>query len=99
MATEDKKHVISVIHPALLIAFSEYLGYVSPYIEQALDMCKGNKVEKEVQSFLCVEAKAIYRDMIKTMTMDEITGWYDVYYPIIFKEYDDKLKELNNAPV
>lgn len=81
------------MHPALLIAFSEYLGYVSPYIDYALSVCKGEKVEKEVSDFLEVEAKAIFRDMQQNFTEEELMKWYKIYEPIIFAEYIKNLEK------
>lgn len=92
MEEENKNNVIEV-HPALFILFSEYLGYVSKYINEATSWCKGEKVKDEVKSFLAVEAKAIYRSMLKTFPISEIREWYDIYYPIIFQEFDENLKK------
>lgn len=80
----------------LFIVFSEYLGYVSAYIDAATDWCEGKKPSDAVASFLGVEAMCIYRDMIKTMTIDEIKDWYSFYYPLFMEDYDANLKKLDN---
>lgn len=92
---EEKKNTLIEVHPALFILFSEYLGYVSKYIEEATSWCKGEAVKDEVKKFLVVEAKCIYRSMLKTFPINEIREWYDIYYPIIFQEYDENLKKEN----
>lgn len=83
-----------VIESPLFIMFSEYLGYISKLGKYAEDWCDGKVPESHVQKVLMVEAKSIYRQMIKDYDMDTIKDYYKTYYPIILKEYDDKLKSI-----
>ena len=43
---------------------------------------------------MIVEAKCIYRQMCKDYDLDDIQYYYDSYYPLILKEFDDKLAKI-----
>lgn len=85
-----------VVEAPLFIMFSEYLGYMSKLLKYAEDWCDGKVPEEHVQRILIIEAKAIYRQMIKDYDIDTIKDFFKAYYPIILKDYDDKLKSISN---
>lgn len=83
---------IETIHPALFLVFAEFLGYVSPVIDWAEDICDLKEVDKTKRNFVKIEASVIFKKMQEDNTIDEIRKWYDEFYPIILQEYAEKLK-------
>lgn len=85
-----------VIKTPLFIVFGEYLGYVSDLLEFAENMCKGKEQAKHVVKLLDVEASAMRAQMIKDYSVEDIKKYYNEYYPLFFKEYDENLAKLND---
>lgn len=92
--SDNVEHVVATIQAPLFIIFAEYLGYVSQFQKKAEDWCDGKVPEVHVQKVMNVEAKCIYRQMLKDYDLDDIQYYYDAYYPLILKEYDDKLADI-----
>lgn len=82
------------IEAPLFIMFAEYLGYISKLNKYAEEWCDGKVPDAHVQKVIIVEAKSIYRQMIKDYDMDTIKDYFKTYYPIILKDYDDKLQSI-----
>lgn len=80
------------IHPALFLVFAEFLGYVSPVIDWAEDICDLKTVDESKREFIKMEAFIIFKKMQEENTLEEIRKWYDEFYPIILQDYDEKLK-------
>ena len=91
---DKMEHIVSSIPTPLFIIFAEYLGYVSQFNKKAEDWCDGKVPEVHVQKIMMIEAKCIYRQMTKDYEMDDIQYYYDSYYPLILKEFEDKLAEV-----
>lgn len=83
---------LETIHPALFLIFSEFLGYASPVIDWAEDICDLKTVDEAKKTFVKTEAFVIFNKMQEDNTIEEIRKWYNEFYPIILKDYDDKLK-------
>lgn len=83
-----------VIETPIFIIFAEYLGYFSKFAKTAEEWCEGKIPELFMQKFMRIEAKSIYNQMMKDYTLEEVRYWYDAYYKIIIKEYEDKLEAL-----
>ena len=83
-----------VIAAPIFIIFAEYMGYVSQFNKKAEDWCDGKVPEVHIQKFMMLEAKCIFRQMSKDYDKDDIRYYYDSYYPLILKEYEDKLAEI-----
>lgn len=94
MFGEKISHETKVVPTPLFIIFAEYLGYVSQFNKKAEEWCDGKVPEVHVQKLMKLEASCIFRQMKKDYDLDTIQYYYESYYPLIFKEYDDKLKEI-----
>jgi hypothetical protein len=85
---------IHKVEAPLFILFAEYLGYVSQFNKLAEKWCDGTVPEVHVQMFMKLEAKCIFRQMLKDYELDDIRYFYDSYYPLILKEYEDGLAKI-----
>lgn len=83
-----------VIEAPVFIIFAEYLGYVSRFNKLAADWCDGEIPEPYIQKVIIVEAKSIYRQMLKDYGLDMIKYWYETYQPVIIGEYEEKLSKV-----
>ena len=77
----------------IFLLFAEYFGYLSPLSNKAEEWCDGKIPDEEMQKFLIREAQAIFRKMREDYTKEEIVERYEMYYTLLLKEYDDKLKQ------
>lgn len=93
---DNEKEIKSItIHPALFIVFAEFLGYSSPLIDWSEDICDVKEVDDFKRTFVKVEAAEIFKKMKEEYTVAEIRQWYESFYPVILKDYAEKLdKEL-----
>lgn len=91
---EFGKHEECVVPAPIFILFAEYLGYISQFNKKAEEWCDGKVPEIHVQKIMILEANCIFRQMKKDYDLDVIRYYYDSYYPIILKEYVDKLAEI-----
>lgn len=87
-------HTEQVVAAPIFIIFAEYMGYVSQFNKMAENWCDGKVPEVHVQKVMMLEAKCIYRQMMKDFTLDDVRYYYDSYYPLILKEYVDSLAEI-----
>lgn len=94
----DLSNVTKTIHPAILIMYGEFLGYVSPLIDMAEKICKGEKEDENIMKLLSVEAHYIYTQMIEDYGIEDIKKWYDDFYGVAFKEYDENIKKAKEKP-
>ena len=60
----------------------------------AENWCDGKVPEAHVQKVMKIEANCIFRQMKQDYPLDEIKYYYDSYYPLILKEYVDKLESI-----
>ena len=96
---EDFKEVLgnheeNTIPTPIFIIFAEYLGYISQFNKKAEDWCDGKVPEPHVQKIMTLEANCIFRQMKKDYDLETIQYYYDAYYPLIIKEYVDKLEKI-----
>ena len=89
-----ENHKESVIPTPIFIIFAEYMGYISQFNKMAEGWCDGKVPEVHVQKIMILEAKCIYRQMLKDYDINEVKYYYDSYYPLILKEYMDKLDKV-----
>ena len=80
--TKTETNTITV-NKALFLLFAEFLGYASPLIDWAEEICDGKDVEDNL----------IFNKMQKESSLEDIRSWYDEFDPLILKEYEDKMKE------
>ena len=93
LATETKKEV----HYAVFIVFAEFLGYESPLIEWAEEMCNGKDIAQFKKNVLAVEAKQILKKMREKYTLGEIRKWWNEFYTVVLEECETKVKEVDNS--
>lgn len=91
---EMVEHTEQVVAAPIFIIFAEYMGYVSQFNKMAENWCDGKVPEVHVQKVMMLEARCIYRQMMKDFTLEEVRYYYDSYYPLILKEYVDSLAEI-----
>lgn len=91
---EEFTHEEGVIPAPVFIIFAEYLGYVSQFNKKAEEWCDGKVPEIHIQKIMMLEANCIFRQMKKDYDLDVIKYYYESYYPLILKEYVDKLAEI-----
>ena len=92
-AKVDDVKEIKVESP-LFIIFAEFLGYVSIFNKIAEEWCNGNVPQIHIQKVVIVEAKCILRQMKKDYSIEDIREFYNMYYPLILEEYDEKLAKI-----
>ena len=92
--TQELDDNVFVVEAPLFILFAEYLGYVSIFNKFAEDWCDGKVPDECIQKIIIIEAKSIFRQMKEDYEIEDIRDFYSMYYPILFEEYDDKLKKL-----
>lgn len=93
--TEEEETIVKVlkeIHPAIVIMYGEFLGYVSPLLVYAEKICEGEKMDDAINSIIRTEAVYIFKRMQEDYSLDEIRGWYDDFYEVCFKVYDENIK-------
>ena len=90
---ENTKEVRSII----FLLFAEFLGYESPLISWAEQICKGKTATEFIERILKMEAYTIFTAMKKEYTVEEIRTWYDKFYPLVLENYDEKLEEMEKS--
>lgn len=90
--TENKEKELKVIDKAIFVLFAEFLGYVSPLIDWAEDICDCKNVPEFKKKIVYLDADYLFKEMQKEYTIEEIRKWYDEFYPVALKEYADKMK-------
>jgi hypothetical protein len=86
----------SVKRKPVFLLFAEFLGYATPLIEWAEDICKKDHVEDFKQKLIDVDASVIFNKMKDEFGLEYIKeAWKDLYPPIL-EEYDSALIAKNN---
>ena len=86
-----------VVNKIIFLLFAEFLGYVSDFVKYADEICEGKEVPKVIQKLMELDADYIFRKMQEEYTLEEIKGWYNEFYPLLLKEYEDSIKEKKNT--
>lgn len=82
------------INKYTFILFAEFLGYESVFIDWAEDVCNGEKVEDFQKTLVERDADYIFNKMKEEYSIEEIRNWYNEFYDVILKEYDEKVKGI-----
>lgn len=91
----DKIETVEGLVPApIFILFAEYMGYVSQFNKMAEEWCDGKVPSVHVQKVMILEARCIYRQMLKDYDIEDIKYYYNSYYPLVLKEYVDGLAKI-----
>lgn len=89
----------TVIKNPIFLLFAEFLGYTSPIVEWAEELCKGKNISDFKIKFINTEAQGIFNQMIKdNLTKEDLRGWYDELRELIFEKYEEGLKLIDNLP-
>ena len=84
------------IEAPLFIKFAEYVGYVSDLIEWCDELCEGKDIEDYKKKFIEVEAKNVFDDMVKDMTLEKVKSYYEAFYSVILYLWDENLEKLKS---
>lgn len=82
------------INKITFLLFAEFLGYESVFVEWAEDICNGEKVDDFKRILLERDADYIFKKMSEEYELDEIRNWYNEFYDVILKEYDETVKGM-----
>jgi hypothetical protein len=85
------------INKITFILFAEFLGYESAFVEWAEDICNGEKVDDFKKILIERDADYIFKKMTEEYSLDEIRNWYDEFYDVILKEYDETAKGMDES--
>lgn len=89
-AKVEEKEITLV--PAIFILFAEYLGYVSPYLEWCETLCETGELHKVKLRILSIEADNIKKQMLSEFSVEDIRFYYDLYYNLSLKFWEEKYK-------
>lgn len=90
----EKTFVPVEINKYTFILFAEFLGYESVFIDWAENVCNGEKVEDFQKILVERDADYIFKKMTEEYSVEEIRNWYNEFYDVILKEYDEKVKDI-----
>lgn len=91
--TLDMENIPSEIRLPLFVVFAEFLGYVSPIISWAEQICLGKAIPSYQRHIVDIDAMSIFKKMQVDYKIDEIKYWWSEFYPIILAEYDARLAD------
>lgn len=86
----------TTVKSPLFVLFAEYLGFVSnlAILEWCEKWCEGKEPKETERKVIETEAVCLLHQVQTVYTDDEITNWYNEFYDVILKNYDEKLAEL-----
>ncbi len=93
-STEQKDESAITLEAPLFVMFAEYFGYLSRFNNIAKEWCDGKVPNIMMQKVIILEANCILREMKKEYSNKTIRKYYELYYPIILQEYNEKLHSL-----
>ena len=82
------------VNKILFVLFAEFIGYESPFVTWAEDICEGVVTEDFKKKLIERDAEYIFKKMCEEYTTEEIRNWYGEFYDVILKEYDEKLNAI-----
>lgn len=85
---------IKEIRKPLFVVFAEFLGYESPIISWAEQICLGKMLPPFQQKIVDIDAISIFKKMQEEYTLKEIKEWWDNFYPVVLVDYDKRLEAL-----
>ena len=90
---ETMPHV-NIKKPIFLI-FAEFLGYASPVVHWAEEICKNPNIPKFKRHIVDMDAVVIFEKMKQEFGLEYIKECWVNLYPVILEEYDTALKEID----
>ena len=85
---------VNRIEAPLFIVFAEFMGYISPLVSNAENWCEGKVPPQAIQKAIIIDSVAIWKQMQKDYRKEEIQLYYQTFYDLFFKKYDDNLLAL-----
>jgi hypothetical protein len=82
---------LTEINKIIFVLFAEFLGYESPFVKWAEDICEDKEYEDFQLTLVERDADYIFEKMKEEYTLEEIRGWYQEYYDVLLKEYAEKI--------
>ena len=82
---------LTEINKIVFVLFAEFLGYESPFVNWAENICEDKDYEDFQVTLVERDADYIFSKMTEEYTLEEIRGWYDEYYNILLKDYAEKI--------
>lgn len=81
----------------VFLLFAEFLGYATPLIEWAEDICKKNNVDEFKHKLIDMDASVIFSKMKEDFGIEYIKEAWEDLYPPILEEYDSALIAKTNV--
>lgn len=92
--TEEKKENIIHAKSAVFLMFAELMGYVSPLIEWANDMCDGKLVSPCKEKFIKIDAINIFRQMRKDFDDNLLRENWTAFYDTVLEDYENNVLKI-----
>ena len=87
------------INKITFLLFAEFLGYESVFVEWAEDICNGEEIENFKKILIERDADYIFKKMIEEYTIEEIRNWFNEFYDVILKDYDNVARSMAKSQV
>ena len=87
------------INKITFLLFAEFLGYESVFVEWAEDICNGEEVDSFKKILIERDADYIFKKMTEEYTIEEIRNWFNEFYDVILKDYDNVARSMAKSQV
>ena len=98
----DAKVESNIICPksAVFLMFAELMGYVSPLIDWANDMCDGKLIESYKEKFIKIDAISIFHKMCIDFDISVLRENWDAFYDTVLEDYENNVlkNETDSLP-
>ncbi len=82
------------INYCIFLAFVEYLGYVSPYLDWVLEICNGKDIQGFKKNILKIEASNIFKLVENEYSNEQLNDLYNTYHDVILKDYEQNIHNV-----
>ena len=87
----------TLINAPLFILFAEFMGYESPLLSWAEDVCEGKEIEESHRKFIEIDAICIYHDMQKKFSIEDIKKQYHEVSSVLLTDYISQFNNPNDG--
>lgn len=88
------KALMHHVKAPVFIMFAEYLGLVSKLLPWAEEWCDGKQLKDYQIKTVETDAISLFNVAKKQYSIDQIVEWFDCFWDVILKDYNDKVVEL-----
>lgn len=88
------KTLMHHVKAPVFIMFAEYLGLVSKLLPWAEEWCDGKQLKDYQIKTVETDAISLFNIAKKQYSMEQIVEWFDCFWDVILKDYNDKVEEL-----